>query len=95
MKISTGDNICVCHNCGVTLSSRWGQNMYSGGPFSCGNCHSDVTEDIYTPLKKVKIVNIYNPNIILVTLKTKHRKLDNIEYPINKKLWKFQFVSKY
>lgn len=36
-----------CHSCGEQLYYRWGQNVYSGGPFYCGKCGENVTEDIY------------------------------------------------
>lgn len=40
--------ICTCHNCGTRLHYRPGtHNIFSGGPFDCGRCGADVTEDIY------------------------------------------------
>ena len=47
--------ICTCHNCGYTLHYRpLVHNVYSGGPFYCGNCDVNVTEDIYGKTKEKK-----------------------------------------
>lgn len=41
------NEICTCHNCNTRLSYRYDTNVYSGGPFYCGRCGDDVTEDVY------------------------------------------------
>jgi hypothetical protein len=45
---SSWTQICICPNCGCHLHYRpYYHNIYSGGPWCCGNCHYDVTEAIY------------------------------------------------
>lgn len=41
--------ICTCHNCGVELTYRScdAKNIWLGGPWYCGNCNANVTEDVY------------------------------------------------
>lgn len=46
-------HICTCHNCGAELHyNPYGQNIYNGGPWVCGNCNSNVTQDIYRKSEK-------------------------------------------
>lgn len=41
-------DICTCHSCHTSLGyNPLEVNVYSGGPFYCGKCGADVTEDIY------------------------------------------------
>lgn len=40
--------ICICHYCGCNLTYKpFHDNIYNGGPWYCGNCGANVTEDIY------------------------------------------------
>lgn len=45
--------ICVCPCCNCDLAYRpYYQNIYSGGPWYCGNCGTNVTEAIYGKKEK-------------------------------------------
>lgn len=40
--------ICTCHNCGSHLHyNPYSYNIYNGGPWYCGSCCANVTDDIY------------------------------------------------
>ena len=41
------ENICICTNCKCNLNVTYKINLYSGGPFLCSNCKTDVTKLIY------------------------------------------------